>query len=354
MKKVTISTALAAGLALGGAAAADTIRWQVPQGVSTSLSVVGEIGPWMAERLRILSRGDIDLRIAEPGAVIPALAMFDAVSDGTVDAGFTWSGWERGTVPAAPLFGGWPFGLESQEFVAWMMFHGGQELMEEVFHPFNVHPILCGTFSPETGSWFNREVTSLEDLQGVRFRAAGLVGDVLTEFGMSVSLLPGGEIFTALETGVIDGAEFWVAPADEQFGFAQVAPYLKMPGWHGPKTSKYLYINLDVWEGLSEHTQAMFETVCMAGTMRGFAHAEALSGGVLARFEDMGVEREFFDDEQLLAFYEATQRVFTQIREEDEMFDRVLTSLEDFKAEVRPWREMGWLQRDWMTRIGLE
>ena len=200
--------ALAMMAAPSTADAQERIRWQVPMSFASTLTALGNTMPWVADQLRAVSGGNIDLRVAEPGAVVPALAIFESVADGTIDAGYSWMGYEWGTVPAAALFGATPFGLESIEFLAWMTHHGGQELLEETFHPYNVHPILCGTISPETAGWFRDEVPTVEDLRGLRFRAAGVGGEIFQEFGMSVTLLPGGELYQALETGVLDATEF--------------------------------------------------------------------------------------------------------------------------------------------------
>ena len=354
MKKLFVTTALATSLLAAPAIAIENVRWQVPMAFASTLTALGDTMPWVADQLRVVSGGAIDLRVAEPGAVIPALAVFDNVSQGNVDAGYSWMGYERGQVPAAALFGAMPFGLEGVDFVAWMTHHGGQELLEETFHPFNVHPVLCGVISPETAGWFRQEMPTVESLQGLRMRAAGVGGEIFSEFGMSVSLLPAGELYQALETGVLDATEFSLPTVDEQLGFFQVAPYLYLPGWHQPTTNQFLYVNLDTWNGLQDQTRALIETTCMAGTMYALARAEALQGAALQRFEERGTNVRTYSDEQIAAFYEATQRVFTRLREQDEMFDEVLASMEAFQKEHRPWREAGYLPRDWMTRLGIE
>jgi TRAP-type mannitol/chloroaromatic compound transport system substrate-binding protein len=349
------TAAIAGALALVSAAPAsalDNIRWQVPMAFASTLTALGDTMPWVADQLRAASGGAIDLRVAEPGAVIPALSVFENVSDGNIDAGFSWMGYEWGTVPASALFGATPFGLESMEFVAWMTHHGGQELLEELFHAYNVHPILCGTISPETAGWFRNEVATVDSLQGLRFRAAGIGGEIFGEFGMSVTLLPGGELYQALETGTLDATEFSLPTVDEQLGFYQVAPYLYLPGWHQPSTNQYLYINLDVWNGLSEQTQAMINMGCMAGVAYSIARAEALQGAALARFEERGTNIRTYSDEQIAAFREASNAVMERWSERDEMFGRVYASQVAFQEELRPWKEMGYLPRDWQTRIG--
>lgn len=355
ISKLLGSAAAVGALALMTATPADAldrIRWQVPMSFASTLTALGDAMPWVADQLRAASDGAIDLRVAEPGAVIPALSIFENVSDGNIDAGYSWMGYEWGTVPAAALFGATPFGLESVEFIAWMTHHGGQELLEETFHAYNVHPILCGTISPETAGWFRNEVPTVNDLQGLRFRAAGVGGEIFQEFGMSVTLLPGGELYQALETGTLDATEFSLPTVDEQLGFYQVADYLYLPGWHQPSTNQYLYINLDVWNGLSAQTQAMFNMACMAANAYAIARAEALQGAVITRFEERGTNVRTYSDEQIAAFYNATQTVMARNSERDEMFGRVYASMMAYQQELRPWKEQGYLPRDWQSRIG--
>lgn len=357
-KKTTklLGTAAAVGaiammVAPSPAKAFDNIRWQVPMSFASTLTALGDTMPWVADQLRAVSGGAVDLRVAEPGAIVPALSIFENVADGNIDVGYSWMGYEWGTVPAAALFGATPFGLESVEFLAWMTHHGGQELLEETFHPLNVHPILCGTISPETAGWFRSEMATVEDLQGLRFRAAGVGGEIFAEFGMSVTLLPGGELYQALETGTLDGTEFSLPTVDEQLGFYQVADYLYLPGWHQPSTNQYLYVNLDVWNGLSEQTQALIEMTCMAGNAYAIARAEALQGAVITSFEERGTNVRTYSDEQIAAFWEATQTVMERNSERDEMFGKVYASMMEFQQELRPWKEMGYLPRDWQSRV---
>jgi TRAP-type mannitol/chloroaromatic compound transport system substrate-binding protein len=352
MKTLMITTAMAAALAAGSANAQERVRWQVPMSFASTLTALGDTMPWVADQLRAVSGGNIDLRVAEPGAVVPALSIFENVSSGNIDAGYSWMGYEWGTVRAAALFGATPFGLESMEFVAWMTHHGGQELLEEVFHPLNVHPILCGTISPETAGWFRNEVNTPDDLRGLRFRAAGVGGEIFQEFGMSVTILPGGELYQALETGTLDATEFSLPTVDEQLGFFQVASYLYLPGWHQPSTNQYLYVNLDVWNGLSEQTQATINMACMAGVAYAIARAEALQGAAITRFQEQGTNVRTYTDEQIAAFRAAAITVLNRWSQNDEMFGRVYGSMMEFQAELRPWREMGYLPRDWQTRIG--
>jgi TRAP-type mannitol/chloroaromatic compound transport system substrate-binding protein len=351
--KLLGTTASAAALGLlvlpAPAEAIDRVRWQVPMAFASTLTALGDTMPWVADQLRAVSDGAIDLQVAEPGAVIPALSVFENVSTGAIDAGYSWMGYEIGQVPASALFGAMPFGLESIEFMAWMNFHGGRELLDETFEPFDVKAIPCGTISPEAAGWFREPVETLEDFQGIRFRAAGVAGEIVTEFGASVTMLPGGELYQALETGVLDGAEFSLPTVDEQLGFYQVAPYYYLPGWHQPSTNQFLYINLGVWEraGASRRRRssrwpAWPETPTPS---RGPRRCRARCW---QRFEDEGVTLSVFDDEILLELYAATERVMERRASENEMFGRVYESMFEFQREHAAWKDLGYLPRDWM------
>lgn len=359
MTKTTklLGTAAAVGalalLALPHAAdAQERIRWQVPMGFPSTLAGLADAMPWVADQLRAATDGRIDLRVAEPGTVIPAFAGFEATGDGSVDAAYSWMGYELGTLPSAALFGATPFGLESAEYLAWMYFHGGRELMSKAYEPFGIHMIPCGTISPEGAGWFRFELQSVDDLSGLRFRAAGLGGEIMSELGKSVTVIPGGELYQALETGAIDGAEFSLPSADMQLGFYQVASYYYMPGWHQPSTNQALYVNLDTWNGLSAQDQALIELACMAGNAYALAKAEAMQGPTLAELEAKGVNLRNYSDEFIEAFRAAHHTVMERRRAADPLFAEIYDSMMEFQAVNRRWKEFGYLPRDWQTRLG--
>jgi TRAP-type mannitol/chloroaromatic compound transport system substrate-binding protein len=240
-----------------------------------------------------------------------------------------------------------PFGLEPWEYTAWYYFAGGKALVEEVFKPHNIHPIFCGTISPEAAGWFRFEITSLDQIQGLKFRAAGLGGKVWQKLGASVTLLPGGELFQALEKGVLDGTEFSLPTVDEQLGFYKVAKFYYLPGWHQPSTSQYLYVNQAAWDSISPETQGLIDTTCTAAVTMSIAKAEALQGPVLSKFEQEGVKNVAFPDEILRAFEKASVEVLDEEAAKDELFKKVLESQRAFRAAHAPWKKLGYLPRSW-------
>lgn len=323
------------------------VKWAVPISFSSSLTALGDTLPWVADTMQAVSGGKIQLEVFEPNKMIPALAVFESVATGQIEAGYSWMGYERGQVPASALFGATPFGLEPAQFTAWMYQGGGNALLQELYAPYNVHPVLCGTISPEAAGWFKFPIEAVDQLDGLKFRAAGLGGEIMKEVGMSVTVLPGGELYQALETGVLDATEFSLPTVDEQLGFYQVASYYHLPGWHQPSTSQYLYINADVWNDLNDTTQSMIETSCMAGTLYAMARAEALQGAVLNSFADKGVTAKRLPEDVLQTFRDATAVVMARESAADPMFAKIYGAMMDFKAENAQWHALGYLPRDW-------
>ena len=215
--------AMVAGLAAVTAASAeDKIRWKVPNAFPSHLPALGENAGIVAGILDEVSDGAIQFKIFEPGNLVPPLELTDAVQNGSIEAGYTWLGYDAGKIPSSPLFAARPFGMEPWEYTAWWFDGGGRELAEEVYGARNVHPILCGINGPETAGWFSKDINSIADLQGLKIRFAGLGGQVMQNAGASVTLLPGSEIFQALEKGAIDATEFSMPAVDELLGFYKV------------------------------------------------------------------------------------------------------------------------------------
>ena len=335
-------------LGAGSADAVERMRWPMPMAFASTLTALGDTAPWVAEKIAEMSDGAMRFEVFEPGKLIPALGVFDAVSEGKVESGYSWMGYEIGKVPASALFGARPFGLEPADYVAWYYYGGGRELAIETFKPHNVYPVFCGTISPEAAGWFRFEIESLDQLKGLKVRAAGLGGKVLQEVGSSVTLLPGGELYQALEKGVLDGTEFSLPTVDEQLGFHKVAKFYHLPGWHQPSTSQFLYVNQAAWDSLDKQQQAIIETACMAGVTHAIAKAEALQGPVLTKFtEELGVTAKRLPDDVLRALQAATDKVLADEAAKDPMFKKVLDSQLAFQQSHEPWKQLGYLPRDW-------
>ncbi len=338
-------------VSVAAAAEDEKVRWKVPVGFPSTLPALGDTAPWVADMLEKTSGGDIQLKIFEPGKLVPALQIMEAVKDKKVEAGYTWIGYDMGKIPAVPLLAAVPFGMEPWEYIAWWYHAGGDKLAAEMYAAHNIHPVLCGIIGPETAGWFRTEITSLDQLKGLKIRFAGLGGKVIQEAGASVTLLPGAEIYQALEKGAIDATEFSLPEVDQQLGFHQVVKNNYFPGWHQPFTTMHLIVNKDVWEKLSDRRKAEINVGCMAGVTYALSKAEAHQGPIIAGFKDKGVTARKLPEPILKELYVLTQKVLKEEAANDAMFAKILASQQAFREKYALWKSYGYLPRDFEERV---
>jgi TRAP-type mannitol/chloroaromatic compound transport system substrate-binding protein len=322
------------------------VGWRVPLAFQTTMPGLGDNPLYVARMLSDASDGRIQLQLFEPGEIIPAFSISDAVRDGKVAAGYTWLGYDQGKTPASALLAAVPFGMEPAEFIAWWFEAGGRALGEKLYARYHAHPIMCGLTGPETAGWFRHRIESLDDLQGLKIRFAGIGGKVMERLGASVTMLPGGEIFQALEKGAIDASEFSLPIVDQSLGFNRVAPYNYYPGWHQPASSAHLLVNLDVWNALAKPDQVLIEAVCTAGITRNLAKTEADQGAVIAGFPAIGVSAETLPLDLLRALEHATTEVLDEEAARDALFREILASQRAFRADYAHWKRRAYLPRD--------
>lgn len=328
------------------ALAAEKIRWKVPAAFSSNLPALGDNAPWVADILKVASGGSVQLKIFEPGKVVPVFQIMEAVKNKKVQAGYTWIGYDMGKIPALPLLAAVPFGFEPWEYMAWWYYGGGDKLAEELYTAHNIHPVLCGLIGPETAGWFAKEVTSLDDIKGLKIRFAGLGGKVLQRAGASVTILPAAEIYQALEKGAIDATEFSLPQIDEKLGFHQVVKNNYFPGWHQTFTSLHLIVNKEIWDNLEDQSKTLINMACMAGVTNNLAKAEANQGAVMVRFPVMGVTPRKLSEDILIKLYKLSQEVFEEEAAKDAMFKRIWESQKTFHAKYALWKSFGFLPRN--------
>src|SRR5690606_30998923 len=245
--------------------------------------------------------------------IVPAMGVFDAVSSGSVEMGHGGSYYWRGKAPAAQFFTTIPFGMNAQEMNAWLHHGGGLELWREVYAPFNVIPFAGGNTGVQMAGWFNREINSVADLRGLKMRIPGLAGEVFNRAGGTSVNIPGGELYTALQTGVIDAAE-WVGPENDlAFGFQQIAKYYYYPGWHEPGPSMESVINKTAYDSLPKDLQAIVTYAARAMSQDMLDSYTAHNSRALKELvEKQGVQIRKLPDEVLRRFYEMSQEVYAQ------------------------------------------
>jgi TRAP-type mannitol/chloroaromatic compound transport system substrate-binding protein len=337
---------VASGIADDAEPTLPRLRWRVPAAFATNLPALGDNALYVSETVDAVSGSLMRLDIYEPGEVVPAFSITDAVRDGKVEAGYTWLGYDQGKIPASALLGAVPFGMEPWEFSAWWFEGGGRALGQELYHAHDLHPVFCGITGPETAGWFRTRVSSLADLQGLKIRFAGIGGKVIERAGASVTMLPGGEIFQALEKGAIDATEYALPVVDQKLGFSRIAPYNYYPGWHQPATAFHLVVNLDRWRALPAQAQRLIETACTAGVTRNLARSEGLQGPVMREFAAAGVQVETLPMEVLRELDRITGEVLAEEAQRDPAFARILESQQTFRADYAYWKANAYLPRD--------
>jgi TRAP-type mannitol/chloroaromatic compound transport system substrate-binding protein len=331
---------------IGGEDSQVQIKWRVPIAFSTNLPALGDNIVWVSETLQKASNGRVVLDVFEPGMLIPPFSITEGVRDGKTSAGYTWLGYDQGRIPATPLVSAVPFGMEPWEYTAWYFQGEGKVLTENLYQSHNIHPILCGLVSPETAGWFRFKVETLDDIRGLKIRFAGLGGKVMERLGASVTMLPGGEIFQALEKGAIDATEFSMPAVDQTLGFHKVAKFNYFPGWHQTFTASHLVVNRDVWSAMSASDQTLIEMACTAGVTRNLAKAEAIQGAVINAFPGQGVTPVKFSNDVLKQLQRVTLEVLEEEARKDADFDRIYKSQLAFLKTYKKWKDLAFLDRD--------
>jgi TRAP-type mannitol/chloroaromatic compound transport system substrate-binding protein len=235
-----------------------------------------------------------------------------------------------------------PFGMMPWEYTAWWQSGGGRELAQALYRPLGVEPILCGLIGPETAGWFREAIETPEDLRGLKIRFAGLGGQALQSLGASVTMLPGGELFQALEKGAIDATEFSLPEVDMRLGFDRIAKFNYFPGWHQPHTAFHLVVHKPTWDALTPATRELIELACGDGVQRNFAKAEAAQGAVLRELEERGVTTQVLAPELLSALESAVATVLGEAAQRDADFARILAHQRAFHADYARWQRLAY------------
>ena len=295
----------------------------------------------IADLVEEMSDGQMKITVYGAEEQVPAFGVFDAVSSGSHQMGHSGGYFWKGKVPAAQFFTSVPFGLTADEINAWVNRGGGLELWREIYAPFNIYPIPAGNTGTQMFGWFNKEINSLEDIKGLKMRIPGIGGEVLKEAGGIPVTLPGGELFTALQTGVIDATE-WVGPYNDlTFGFHQAAKYYYYPGWHEPGPMLELLVNKDAWDSLPKHLQVIIETASKAVNQDMLDEYLAKNNQALTELVEVhGVELRKLPDDVITEFRKISDRILNDLAEEDETIAKVYSSYTKFKNDVSAYHEI--------------
>ena len=269
---------------------------------------------------------------------MPAFEIFDAVSSGTAELGHGASYYWKGKVPASSFFASVPFGLIAQEMNAWLYFGGGWDLWKEAYAPFGILPVPCGSSGCQMGGWFRKEIRSMADIRGLKMRIPALGGEIIARAGGTPVTMPGSEIFTSLQSGAIDAAE-WIGPYNDlAFGLHKAAKYYYYPGWQEPGSTLEMIINEAAFEGLPEDLREIVLTCASATNDRMAAEFTARNAEALQTLiRDHGVQVRPYPDDVMRELQRLSAEVLAEASGTDPMFRRVLESLQAFRQTMTPY-----------------
>ena len=341
MKNLTVLSASILALATSTAVAEDIEMQAI---FPNTLPLLGKPAWDMADRVRLLTGGELNIEVASPGELVSTGEVWDAVSTGAVQSAWYSIGFAEGVVPSAPLFTTFPFGPDIREYAAWWYYGGGEDMWAEITKSFGVHTVHCGTLVPEASGWFREPIESVSDLEGLRMRFFGLGASVMGKLGVEAQSLGLADTMSALNTGAIDSAELGFPFLDNLVGMPEHASHYYFPGWHQQTSFLSVIFNQDVWDGMSERDRGVIEAVCEAQVLRTMAEGESVQLEPLADMQaNKGVTVHIWSDAFLTAFRDAWDAVVAE-KSADADFARAWESISAFRANYAEWSELGYLK----------
>ena len=332
------ATAAAGALAAPSIARADTLKWRMVTSWPKRLPGPGMSAERIAERIRRLSGGRIEITVYAAGELVPAFGVLDAVGNGVADIGHTAAFYWQGKMPAAAFFTTVPFGLTPGEHVAWIDAGGGQQLWDDLYQPFGVKPFMGGNTGVCMGGWFRHELKSLADLKGLKLRSLGLGGEIYRRLGATPQTTPPAEILTSLQSGVLDAAEFVGPGSDIALGLYRVAPFYYYPGFNKPNGTGECIVSLKTWNALSPDLQAIVAHACASEATYALAEMERLNAAALrALITQHHVKLTAFPGDLVDAARKQATDVLGDLASRSAITAKVHASYMDFRAATAPW-----------------
>lgn len=316
-------------------------KWKMVTTWPPNFPILDEGCKLFAKWINEMSDGQMEITVYAGGELVPPLEAFNAVRSGAAEAGSGAAYYWAGMVPSAQFFASVPFGMNAQQMNAWIYSGGGLKLWEECYAEFGLVPMLGGNTGVQMGGWFNREINSIEDFQGLKMRIPGLGGKVLEKAGGSPVLLAGSELYTGLETGIIDATE-WIGPFhDYKMGFHQIAKYYYSPGWHEVGSALEFFFNKNKFDELPSHLKAIIQSAAQRLNTWVLSEFETKNGDYLEKIlAESNVEIRKFSDEILAKLRNHTDEVIQELIERDPFSKKVYESYNGFRKKAVAWSEL--------------
>ena len=331
-----IAGVLAAGIAPAVHAQA-AMRWRIASSFPKSLDTLFGVCDVFAKKVSDMTGGKFVISTHAAGELMPAFGVLDGVSNGTVEMANTAPYYFFGKDPTYALDCAIPFGLNSRQMAAWMYEGNGLKLTREFYANVGIVNFPMGNTGAQMGGWYRKEIKSLKDLQGLKFRVGGFGGKVIAPLGVVPQNIPGGEIYQALEKGTIDAAE-WVGPYDDlKLGFNKVAPFYYYPGWWevGPQLS--LYVNQKAFEGLSAEYKAIIESAAAFAHIDMQAKYDYKNPAALKTLASQGTKLRPFPKDVMIAAFKSSQQVYSELSASNPAWKKIYTDYANYRREANLW-----------------
>ncbi|HWK60321.1 MAG TPA: TRAP transporter substrate-binding protein [Eoetvoesiella sp.] len=316
---------------------APALQWRLASSFPRSADAIYSGGENVAKFVSEATGGKFQIRAFPGGEILPALGVLDGVQNGTVECGHTASYYYYGKDPALCFDSAVPFGMNTRQMNAWVLHGGGLKVLRDMYAKFNIINFPCGYTGTQMGGWFRKEIKTVEDLKGLKFRASAFAGAVLMKLGVVPQQIAGGDIYPSLEKGTIDAAE-WIGPYDdEKMGFHRVAPYYYFPGWWEGTLQVSLYVNKDKYEALPKHYQAVLDQASALATNTMIATYDAENPNALKRLIGEGAKLRAFPKPVMDACYKAAQATYAELSAKDPNFKKIHDAYMAFRDHEIPW-----------------
>ncbi len=313
------------------------VRWRLTSAFPKSLDTLFGGGETFARLVSEATDGKFQIQTFAPGEIVGAPQALDAIGGGTVEMGHTCSYYYVGKDPTFAIGTTLPFGLNSRQTNAWLYHGGGNDLLNAFFAKHNVYALPAGNTGVQMGGWFRKEIKTVQDLQGLKMRIAGLAGQIMGKLGVIPQQIAGGDLYPSLERGTIDAAE-WVAPYDdEKLGLNKVAPYYYYPGFWEGGPAIHLFINQAKWNELPKNYQAAVQAAAGYVNVDTQAKYDARNPAALRSLIGAGAQLRPFSQEIMEAAYKASNEVYDEISGKNAEFKKIYDSYKAFRGEEYLW-----------------
>ena len=316
---------------------APEIKWRLTSSFPKSLETIFGGAEVFARAVSDATDGKFQIDVFPSGEIVPGLQALDAVQNGTVEVCHTALHYYWGKDPAFAFPTAVPFGMNSRMLNAWFYHGGGNDLVNEFMEGYNAYALPAGNTGAQMGGWFRREIKTLADLNGLKFRCGGFVGKVLQKLGVVPTQMPVSEIISALEQGKLDAVEFIGPSDDERLGFYKVAPFYYYPGWWAGGAAMHLCFNLAKWKELPKQYQSVLTSAAALANVDMQAGYDAKNPEALKRLVSSGTQLKAFPAEIMDACYKAAMEVYKDASDANPKFKKFHDAYMAFQSDEYFW-----------------